>query len=304
MVVPLRKQLGFLRMLALVVSVLGPLVQPQLRTFVSLLLGLAHHHRTILDHSRQEIQPVFVGVVKNLRQLVVTRLIECFKTFTTYDFSPFDDRIFESIVWPQLLKLPHESIQHPTPLMKLLITWSKFPRYHRLLNRTVPENLLPCSPQGSNISAGGPKFSSGGPTSILHHVYQCLFSAGVSERVTGSILQMTLDLLESGEREGGTGGEGVGLVLCHLPTLLAYLSGRVRERGERTADKEGGNLQLEFNVLSRISNHVKDPVECGALASLLMPFISAAKHKKQQESILVTLKNLLTSAEVVNSFFR
>ena len=29
----------------------------------------------------------------------------------------------------QLAKLPNECIQHPTPLMKLLITWSKFQRF-------------------------------------------------------------------------------------------------------------------------------------------------------------------------------
>lgn len=33
----------------------------------------------------------------------------------------------------QLLKLPNESIQHPTPLIKLIITWSKIPRYHKYL---------------------------------------------------------------------------------------------------------------------------------------------------------------------------
>ena len=58
-VIPLRKQLGLLRMLSLVFSVLGPLVQPHLPTFLSLLLALAHHHQTILDHSRQLVRPLW-----------------------------------------------------------------------------------------------------------------------------------------------------------------------------------------------------------------------------------------------------
>ena len=45
-------------------------------------------------------------------------------------------------------------------------------------------------------------------------------------------------------------GEGAKLVACFIPTLLAYLGGRVRARGEKT-EIEGGNLQLEFSVLSR-----------------------------------------------------
>ena len=61
-------------------------------------------------------------------------------------------------------------------------------------------------------------------------------------------MEMTLDLLECADEDGG---EGVSLVLGHVPTLLAYLGGRVRSKCERTAEGEGGNLQLEFNVLSR-----------------------------------------------------
>ena len=46
------------------------------------------------------------------------------------------------------------------------------------------------------------------------------------------------------------GSAGVELVSRFIPTLLTYLGGKVRALGER-AGKEGGNLQLEFSVLSR-----------------------------------------------------
>ena len=70
-------------------------------------------------------------------------------------------------------------------------------------------------------------------------------------RVAGCVMEMTLDLLECAGEDGERGGEGVRLVLAHVPTLLAYLGGRVRSKYEKTADGEGGNLQLEFTVLSR-----------------------------------------------------
>ena len=49
-VVPLKKQHGFLMMLAQIISVLGPLIEPNLHTFLTLLLKLAHCHHSILDN--------------------------------------------------------------------------------------------------------------------------------------------------------------------------------------------------------------------------------------------------------------
>ena len=122
-----------------------------------------------------------------------------------------------------------------------------FFRYHKLLGQPVPNHLHLGSPRGSNTSPGGQEFPRGAAP-ILHYVYRCLFSPGVSGRVTGCVMEMTLDLLEGGEEEGG---EGVRLVLGHVPTLLSYLGDRVRSKCEKAAEVEGGNLQLEFNVLSK-----------------------------------------------------
>ena len=101
-VIPLKRQHGFLTMLAQIFSVLGPLIEAHLHTFLSLLLSLAQCHQHILDRRHlvgsevkcrgtlsgcesditfgplfyPQVQPVFVTIVKNLRQLVITRLIE------------------------------------------------------------------------------------------------------------------------------------------------------------------------------------------------------------------------------------
>lgn len=48
----------------------------------------------------------------------------------------------------------------------------------------------------------------------------------------------------------GEDGNGVELVLQYVPTLLSYLGRKVRGQGEESGS-EGGNLQLEFTVLSR-----------------------------------------------------
>lgn len=48
----------------------------------------------------------------------------------------------------------------------------------------------------------------------------------------------------------GEGGNGIELVLQFIPMLLSYLRKKVRGQGEGT-NSEGGNLQLEFTVLSQ-----------------------------------------------------
>jgi hypothetical protein len=63
-------------------------------------------------------------------------------------------------------------------------------------------------------------------------------------------------------------------------------------------------MQLEFNVLSRISDYVKDPAECSALICLLLPFASASKYKKYQDRILDTIQSLLGAVDEVNAVFR
>ena len=68
-------------------------------------------------------------------------------------------------------------------------------RYHYLLIRQVPDHVRLSSHQRENTPLRGPEISPGG-REILYYVYQCLFSPGVSERVVGVVLEMTLDLLE------------------------------------------------------------------------------------------------------------
>ena len=35
---------------------------------------------------------------------VYQNFMQCFKIFTSYDFSPFQDRLYDSVVWPQVCR--------------------------------------------------------------------------------------------------------------------------------------------------------------------------------------------------------
>ena len=45
--------------------------------------------------------------------------------FPHLDLTKYQSLIYSSLVLPQLVRLPQECIQYPTPLLKLLLVWSK-----------------------------------------------------------------------------------------------------------------------------------------------------------------------------------
>ena len=79
----------------------------------------------------------------------------------------------------QVEKLTQESIQHPTPLLKLLFTWTKNLRYFPLLSRKP---------------VGNPNVS------IMSCIFLCLRAPSVSADVVAMVMEMTDNLL-SGDRE-------------------------------------------------------------------------------------------------------
>ena len=87
---------------------------------------------------------------------------------------------FMSIVFSfQVEKLTQESIQHPTPLLKLLFTWTKNSRYFPLISRKP---------------VGNPNVS------ITSCIFLCLRVPSVSADVVAMVMEMTDNLL-SGDRE-------------------------------------------------------------------------------------------------------
>ena len=106
---------------------------------------------------------------------------------------------------------------------------------------------------------------------------ECLFSEGVTEKVTSCILELVLNLLkldelkeEEGEEHDFAGEEmeccsdgrmaaaavgcsGVNLVLPLVPRLLEYLRTVIRGSGVCSGGRQSrDSLQLEFLVLSRL----------------------------------------------------
>ena len=82
----------------------------------------------------------------------------------------------------QVEKLNQESIQHPTPLLKLLFAWSKNSRFFPLLSRKPVEKP---------------------DLSIMSCVFACLRVPSMSEDVVAMVMEMTDNLLATSQSEMG-----------------------------------------------------------------------------------------------------
>eukprot|EP00731_Ephydatia_muelleri_P001007 Em0001g1007a len=298
-VVPLRKQQGFLHLLSHLLTTLGLKLEPFLDTLLPLLLHILSSSVQLLDY-RQLIQVFYINSVKQLRQLAMNRLIETFSLFPGYNYTPYRDYLFSAAVWPQLSRLPQECVQHPTQLMKLLATWCQHASLFHLLAEGTPQSPPP-----------------------LHHIYSCLSSPGVSEEVCGCVMEMSLSLLNNGRRkmeeeeweeeeeeslfaplEQDVVTPGEQLVLPFIPSILHYLDASIQHQGGVGASPK--LLNLQFVVLSRISRFVSDPQQSVLLIELLLSFLlhPGKKYKQHESDILQTIQHLIPAVEELTSFFR
>lgn len=305
-VVPLKKQQGFLGMVSQILNKMGNLASSFLPSILQIVLSLLSTCVFALEH-REKVHPAFVSQMKTVRQLAVTRLTEFFEFMTDYDFKPICDSVFSTAVWPQIEKLNQESIQHPTPLLKLLFAWSKNSRFFPLLSRKPTEKP---------------------DLSIMSCVFACLHVPSVSEDVVAMVMEMTDNLLARSQSEIGDeesdllecGSEmtitsnydhdnkasyGTLLVLPHISGILEYLSHSVQRAINNSKRKNKGKVilpQRELSVLSKISPFVKDAKQSATLIDVLLPFLSSSQKEETANNILKTVKSLLANVERPREF--
>ena len=80
-----------------------------------------------------EVHAGYLSSIRNVRNTCINVLARFFAHFENYDWSSSEiDALFEVAVFPWLDKLPVEGIHSPTPLLKMMATWSHNPRYYPL----------------------------------------------------------------------------------------------------------------------------------------------------------------------------
>ncbi|XP_071791922.1 small subunit processome component 20 homolog isoform X2 [Asterias amurensis] len=296
-VIPLKKQQSMLDTIGMIFSKLGLAIAPYATTILHLITSLLASYDRLLDQ-REQIQVYAVGQLKKLRQLALLRLVEFFGVFEEHPFSANEiDCIFEAAVWPQIGSLANECLATPTPLLKLILAWSKNPRFHPLFAKHHPSDQS-CT--------------------VLPSVTALLSAPTVSDAVVAMVMEIVQSLLMEDDPEMEDDGErslevndllevkleskqfteppslGTRLLLPHVPAVLTYLSSSVGKSTQRKGERSSLPMK-DLNIISKISLYVSDPEQSAMLVGLLLPILQRTneRHETTELDILHTVKNVI-----------
>jgi U3 small nucleolar RNA-associated protein 20 len=288
-ILPLKIQLGFIHEMKELISVTASnQLEPHLSCIIPVILSLAKSCNQLLIHHREQINPKFINSLKTIRHSLFDVISELWSNFHYIDLSCYQNDLLTSLVWPQIINLPNECKEHPTPLLKMLQVWSHHKRLHYLFSSTYPN--------GMDVSNGD--------SSILHFIYQCLSSPGVSVDVSIVILELTLYLigiLKYDDNDGDGDGDGDEYVKPFIPSLLSCVRSVIKDK-----QQDGPLLEYSFQLLTWISNHVTEEIKSHSLVELLLPFMNngtANRQKRDFEQILLCILNLIPTVSSVNTFY-
>lgn len=128
-VLPPRRLLSSVNMCAVILKQCGALSGTSgLYYMLRVLLCVGANVKAMLLQ-RSSIHAGYFSTISKVRVTTIDTLTTFFQHFENFSWDKsFLDSVFEVFVEPSLSKIPIECLQHPTPLMKLLVVWSQIPR--------------------------------------------------------------------------------------------------------------------------------------------------------------------------------
>ena len=134
-----KQQKGFLSFLSDVLRQLGAVLVPHWNRLLSVVMFITvHANRNAVHADGGE-----ASHLRSLRQEGLKRLNQFFAIpQMTFDWEPFRKPLFEELVSPRLASMHSDSVESPTALQELFLTWSS--KLHLLQWLEVDRSLLPC----------------------------------------------------------------------------------------------------------------------------------------------------------------
>lgn len=128
-VLPPRRLLSSVNMCAVILKQCGALLGTNgLYYMLKVLLCVGANVKAMLNH-RSSVHAGYFSTISKIRVTTIETLTTFFEQFENFSWDKnFLKSIFKVFFEPSLGKMPTECLQHPTPLMKMLIVWSQIPR--------------------------------------------------------------------------------------------------------------------------------------------------------------------------------
>ncbi|XP_050435060.1 small subunit processome component 20 homolog [Adelges cooleyi] len=298
-VLPPRRLLSSVNMCAVILKQCGALTGTSgLYYMLKVLLCVGANIKAILSN-RLDVHVGYLSTISKVRVTTIETLSTFFEQFENFSWNRnFLNSIFDVFVEPSLVKMPVECAQHPTPLMKLMIIWSKIPRYYCLLGYNV-----------NNVT----------PIEILIQLL-------TSDKVHMSVKKIVLDIIDRLLTYDGTIDDtmetdippldvpiplvpsefsdelniGSKLLYPYLPIVLKYLYNDL-------SNKRGvGLASVEMSIMTKASELVRDEQSSSNLLSLLFPVLlkKATGDDSAIAPLFATVNSLVSNVKDVGTLPR
>ena len=247
--------------------------------------------------NRLQLKPYLVGQLKAYRTSCYKVAQHFFLNFDHYPFTAEEvDALFAVLVQPMVGNLSTESLDSPTPMLRLLGTWSENARYYVLLAKQV-DGTSSLTPLLSILQLySHPKVSASTVAFISGIIENLLTLDGekvaAQEATVGPAIEVNnfgRQLAEVELPKGETVSFGARLLIPHLKTILDRIYANY-------AGKIANNSKFEFtlqevNILARLSFFVKDATDSASFSTLLLYSISQVRRPEEDKEVF-TLKTL------------
>ena len=202
--------------------------------------------------------------IRTIRQLSLKRLAQFCKSPVQFDFTPFIQPAFRTVISPRIPVLAQENSQAPSALLELFYVWATKPDQAIFL-ATIDQRTLP-------------------------NIYDCMASPNVKP----TVISRVLDIIEALLSISSSDEEVSKLVLKpHIPKLLESLAAAV-ERSKDVAAASNVLGHRQISILSELAPHLSDAKQASILLTMFSPLLKKPP-KVVPETVKANMINIISN---------
>eukprot|EP00912_Choanoflagellata_sp_UC4_P002178 UC4_evm2s1377 len=270
--VPPKAQLGLLNVIGDLLRLQRTRLEPYLHHFVVSVLRICYDSNMALLAHNITIPQLHLSVVKSVRSLSIKILADLFNIMHDDEkIFIYTECVMEHVVKPQLYNLKNESLQSPTPLLKLFMLWSD--------HKTLVPLLGECN------------------GTIIPEILPLLSRVGVKSCVIDAVFSLVKNILKPEVSTTSHSRESLGkenILYPHIHILLHHMCLRLQIVSP-TGDKDKSKIasEMELEILRLLSEFETDFDQSKTIVKLLFPSVLDKLTTTSKQNILKTTETWL-----------